>query len=130
MDKKDVAKLFSWIGVKNNSEEIQEHIGDIVEYGSDRYFVKIYSIEDGKKIEKDITVEGPQLMKKKIFYDEVMKQAAVFLPFMKELDFDKMMMAKFQARTKSQDYDPESSEDVRFIAVSYTHLTLPTKRIM
>ena len=115
VDKKDVAKLFSWIGVKNNNEEIQEHIGDIVEYGSDRYFVKIYSIEDGKKIEKDITIEGPQLMKKKVFYDEVMKQAAVYLPFMKELDFDKMMMAKFQARTKSQDYDPESSEDVRFI---------------
>ena len=54
-------------------------------------------------------------MKKKIFYDEVMRQAAVFLPFMKETDFDKMMLAKFQARTKSQDYDPESSEDVRFI---------------
>ena len=33
----------------------------------------------------------------------------------KAVDFDKMMMAKFQARTKSQDYDPESSEDVRFI---------------
>ena len=31
------------------------------------------------------------------------------------MDFDKMMIAKFQARTKSQDYDPESSEDVRFI---------------
>ena len=35
VDKKDVTKLFNWIGVKNNSEEIQEHIGDIVEYGSD-----------------------------------------------------------------------------------------------
>ena len=61
----------------------------------------------GKKIETDITVEGPQLMKKKIFYDEVMKQAAVFLPFMKEMDFEKMMIAKFQARTKATDYDPE-----------------------
>jgi len=115
VDQKDVIKLFSWIGIENKSEEIQEHIGDIVEYGSDRYFVKIYSIEDGKKIETDITVEGPQLMKKKIFYDEVMKQAAVFLPFMKEMDFEKMMIAKFQTRTKAPDYDPESSEDVRFI---------------
>ena len=29
--------------------------------------------------------------------------------------YEKMMIAKFQARTKATDYDPESSEDVRFI---------------
>ena len=29
--------------------------------------------------------------------------------------YEKMMIAKFQTRTKAPDYDPESSEDVRFI---------------
>ena len=31
------------------------------------------------------------------------------------MDFEKMMIAKFETRRKSQDYDPESSEDLRFI---------------
>lgn len=115
VNKKDVSDLFSWIGIKKNGEEIHEHIGDIVEYGSDRYFVSIYTIEEDKKVEKTVTVEGPQLMKKNIFYDEVMKQVAVFLPYMKEVEFIEMMKAKFEARTKATDYDPESSEDIRFI---------------
>jgi hypothetical protein len=34
---------------------------------------------------------------------------------MKEAKFIEMMKAKFEARTKALDYDPESSEDVRFI---------------
>ena len=52
VNKKDVSDLFSWIGIKKNGEEIHEHIGDIVEYGSDRYFVSIYTIEEDKKVEK------------------------------------------------------------------------------
>ena len=116
VNKKDITKIFNWIGIKLKSEEILEHIGDIIEYGSDRYFVKIHGIDEGKKFETEIKVEGPQLMNRKIFYHEVMKQARVYLPFMKELDFEKMMIAKFEARTKSPDYDPESSEDVRFIS--------------
>lgn len=113
--KKDVGTLFSWIGINQNGEELNEHIGDIVEYGSDRYFVTIFTIEEDKKIEKTVTVKGPDLMKKNIFYDEVMRQVAVFLPYMKELDFIEMMKAKFEARSKATDYDPESSEDIRFI---------------
>ena len=118
VSKKDVADLFKWIGVSQNGEEISamdEHIGDIVEYGSDRYFVTIYAVEEDKKVEKPVTVKGPELMKKNLFYDEVMRQVAVFLPYMKEAKFIEMMKAKFEARTKALDYDPESSEDVRFI---------------
>jgi|TARA_R110000751_G_scaffold2505_1_gene13557 hypothetical protein len=115
VDSKHISKLFSWVGVTNNKEVLQEQIGEITEYGSDRYFIKIYAMEDGKKVEKDITLEGLQLMKKSYFYAAVMKQAAVFLPYMKETDFETMMIAKFDTRNKSQDYDPESSEDVRFI---------------
>ena len=68
--KKDVGTLFSWIGINQNGEELNEHIGDIVEYGSDRYFVTIFTIEEDKKIEKTVTVKGPDLMKKSIFYDD------------------------------------------------------------
>ena len=115
VSKKDVSDLFKWIGISQNEEEVNEHIGDIVEYGSDRYFVTIYAIEEDKKVEKSVTVKGPSLMKKSMFYDEVMTQVAVYLPYMKEAKFIEMMKAKFEARTKALDYDPESSEDVRFI---------------
>ena len=33
-------------------------IGQIIEYGSDRYFVKINAVVQGKEVEKTITVDG------------------------------------------------------------------------
>lgn len=115
VEKKDVAFLFSWIGVDQKGEEINEHIGEIVEFGSNRYFINIYGIENEKKIEKQIKVKGEHLLKKSVFYDEVIRQASVFLPPMKEMEFIQMMKAKFENRTKSPHFNPVSFEDVRFI---------------
>ena len=115
VEKKDVAFLFSWIGIDQKGEEINEHIGEIVEFGSNRYFINIYGIENEKKIEKQIKVKGEHLLKKSVFYDEVIRQASVFLPPMKEIEFIQMMKAKFENRTKSPHFNPVSFEDVRFI---------------
>ena len=115
-DVKVVAEIFSWIGIKNESVKGAASIGDIIEYGQDRYIVKVNAsdIEEGEKI-IDIIVDGPTLMKPMAFYDEVMRQASVFLPKMKPIDFEKIMRKKFDMRTKSEDYVEESSEDLRFL---------------
>ncbi len=42
---KTIATIFSWIGVQEaTSEEAKQSIGQIIEYGSDRYFVKINAV--------------------------------------------------------------------------------------
>ena len=52
---KTIATLFSWIGVKEaTSEEAKQSIGEIIEYGSDRYFVKVNAVVQGESVEKDI----------------------------------------------------------------------------
>jgi|TARA_R100001443_G_scaffold18657_6_gene29741 hypothetical protein len=115
-DTRTIAVLFSWIGIKEAvSEEAQESIGDIVEYGSDRYFVTINSIIEGTSTEKTITVDGPTLRNKKLFYDAVISKASVWIPEMKVNDFDQIMRLKYEARTKSKDYVEEAAEDNRFI---------------
>ena len=58
---------------------------------------------------------GPTLMKQGPFYDEVMKQAQVWIPQMKKNDFDKIMKMKFDARSYSDDYVEEAAEDNKFI---------------
>ena len=54
-------------------------------------------------------------MKQIPFYDEVMKQAAVWVPKMKPVDFDKVMKMKFEARSTSDEYVEEAAEDMVFI---------------
>jgi hypothetical protein len=58
------AEIFSWIGIKNESVQGAASIGDIIEYGQDRYIVKVNAsdIEEGEK-KIDIIVDGPTLMK-------------------------------------------------------------------
>ena len=51
---KTIATLFSWIGVQEaTSEEAKQSIGQIIEYGSDRYFVKINAVVQGEAVEKN-----------------------------------------------------------------------------
>ena len=60
-------------------------------------------------------MNGPTLMKQIPFYDEVMRQAKVWVPQMKKNDFDKIMKIKFDARSYSDDYVEEAAEDKKFI---------------
>ncbi len=81
---KTIATIFSWIGVQEaTSEEAKQSIGQIIEYGSDRYFVKINAVVQGEAVEKTITVDGPTLRNKKLFYDAVISKASVWIPEMR-----------------------------------------------
>jgi|TARA_A100001201_G_scaffold1853_2_gene4765 hypothetical protein len=112
---KTIATLFSWIGVQEaTSEEAKQSIGQIIEYGSDRYFVKINAVVQGEAVEKTITVDGPTLRNKKLFYDAVISKASVWIPEMKPADFEEIMRRKYEAREKSKDYVEDAQEDLRF----------------
>jgi len=113
---KTISTLFSWIGIKEaTTEEAKESIGDIIEYGSDRYFVKINAVVQGQPVEKIITVDGPTLRNKKLFYDAVIRQASVWIPEMTPKDFEEIMRRKYEAREKSKDYVEDAEEDLRFV---------------
>ena len=117
----------NWVLYKNNttnlvglvkeatSEEAKQSIGQIIEYGSDRYFVKINAVVQGEAVEKTITVDGPTLRNKKLFYDAVISKASVWIPEMKPADFEEIMRRKYEAREKSSNYVEEAEEDLRFI---------------
>jgi len=111
---KTVSELFSWIGIGYETIEDTNIIGNIIEYGEDRYFVEIKKIEDGKPKIKKIIVKGAEL-KQKPFGDAVMKQAQIWLIKIKDNIFNDMMRKKFNARTQSEDYVEEAAEDMKFI---------------
>jgi len=112
---KTISTLFSWIGVREaTSEDAKEAIGEIIEYGYDRYIVKINAIVQGVLVEKEIWVDGPTLMNQKLFYDEIIRQAGVWVPKIKPAKFEEIMMLKYEARTKSKDYVEEANEDLVF----------------
>ena len=112
-----VAELFNWVGVEYaaSGEIAQEAVGDIIEYGHDRYIVKINAFVDGVLKEKEIRVDGPTLMNQKAFYDAVIIQASVWIPKMKPTDFETIMRKKYENRTQSEHYDEDSNEDLVFI---------------
>ena len=112
---KAVAEIFSWIGIGYETVQGSGVIGEILEYGEDRYFVQINAIKEGKPEKIQITVNGPTLMKQGPFYDAVIQQAQVWVPRMKKTDFDKIMKMKFDARSYSDDYVEEAKEDMKFI---------------
>lgn len=112
---KTIQLLFSWIGITSEAVEGQEAIGDIIEYAPDRYEIEVNGTRDGVKTKVLIEVDGPTLMKQSFFYDEVMKQAQVWIPKMKPVDFEKIMKMKFETRRKSDNYIEEASEDLIFI---------------
>ena len=112
---KSVAEIFSWIGVGYETVQGAGVIGEILEYGEDRYFVQVNAVVEGQPKKIQIKVNGPTLMKQGPFYDEVMKQAKVWTPRMKKTDFDKIMKIKFDARSYSDDYVEEAAEDLKFV---------------
>jgi len=122
---KTIATIFSWIGVQEaTSEEAKQSIGQIIEYGSDRYFVKINAVVQGEAVEKTIIVDGPTLRNKKLFYDAVISRASVWIPEMKAADFEEIMRRKYEAREKSKDYVEEAEEDLRFKKHFDNYITL------
>ena len=116
---KAIAELFNWVGVQdtnlgNGKEIAEESIGEIIEYGNDRYIVKINAVVQGKPTPKEIIVTGPQLMKQNLFYDEVIMQASVWVPRMKPADFEVIMRQKYESRGKSLDYVDEADNKLVF----------------
>ena len=93
----------------------QESIGDIIEYGHDRYIVKVNAFVDGILEEKEIIVDGPTLMNQKAFYDAVIIQASVWIPKMKPADFETIMRKKYENRIQSKNYVEEANEDLVFV---------------
>jgi hypothetical protein len=69
----------------------------------------------GEAVEKTITVDGPTLRNKKLFYDAVISKASVWIPEMKPADFEEIMRRKYEAREKSKDYVEDAEEDLRFV---------------
>ena len=115
---KAISDIFSWIGVQQAvSEEARQSIGDIIEYGSDRYIVKINAVVQGEPTEKEIIVDGPTLMNMKLFYDAVISKASVWIPKMKAADFETIMRRKFEGREKSTHYVSEAEEDLSLIHI-------------
>ena len=111
---KTVSELFGWIGVGYEIVQDNSIIGNIIEYGEDRYFVEVKKIVDGKPTIIRITVKGTEL-KQAPFHDAVMKQAQIWLPKMKKDTFDNIMKKKFDARTQSDEYVSEAAQDMVFI---------------
>ena len=65
---KAISELFNWVGIKQiASEEAREAIGEIIEYGHDRYVVKINAFVKDKLVEKEIIVDGPTLKAQRFF---------------------------------------------------------------
>jgi len=114
-----VGEIFNWIGVEDKSlvevkQIADESIGEITEYGQDRYDIKVTGKLEGNSFEKIITVNGPTLMNQKLFYDAVVTQAQVWMPRMKVTQFEEIMRIKFESRVKSKEYVEEANEDLKF----------------
>ena len=114
-----IATVFSWIGVQDKSlvqvkQIADDSMGEIIEYGHDRYKIKVSGNLEGIAFTKTITVDGPTLMNQGKFYDAVIIQAEVWLPKMKAIQFEEIMKMKFESRTKSQDYVEEADESFVF----------------
>ena len=117
---KTIAHLFSWVGAEDKSLAdvkviADQAIGNIIEYGHDRYLIPVKGTLQGKTFTKIIKVNGATLMTKKTFYDAAIEKGQVWLPDMKSTEFIVIMQMKFHARTKSEDYVEEANEDMVFI---------------
>ena len=114
-----IATIFSWIGVQDKSlvevkQIADDSIGEIVEYGQDRYKIKVTGKLEKEPFTKTIIVDGPTLMNQAKFYDAVVTQAQVWLPKMKAAQFEEIMRMNFESRTKSKDYVDEANNNLVF----------------
>jgi hypothetical protein len=114
-DQKSIAEIFSWIGINESvNEAARESIGDIIEYGGNRFHVEVNSVFQGKTEKKVVTIDGPTLRNRKLFYDAIISQASVWIPKMKDDEFETVMRMKFESRTLSEYYVEEADEDLKF----------------
>ena len=111
---KGVSEIFSWIGVDYATIEATGAIGDIIDYGQDRYLIKVTGRLEDKIITTEIRIDGPTLRNQKLFYDAVMRQAGVWIPNMIPKDYEDIMRKKYESRIKSKEYEDEASEDLVF----------------
>jgi len=117
---KTIAHLFSWIGAEDKSLAdvkviADESIGDIIEYGQDRYKIEVTGKLEEKPFTKTIIVNGPTLMNQAKFYDAVVTQAQVWIPKMKSGDFETIMRMKFETRKKAKNYEEDANESLVFV---------------
>jgi len=118
---KAIAELFSWVATEDSNlsngtgkEVAEESIGEITEYGQDRYIVKINAVVQGVPTPKEIILDGPTLRNKKLFYDAVISMASVWIPEMPPKDFEVIMRQKYECRKKSEDYEDEADGQLVF----------------
>ena len=113
--KKDVATLFSWIGIGYATVEGSSAIGDIIEYARNKYEVRISGTRNGESVESLVKMDGPTLRDMRKFYDKVIEQAQIWIPRMKAADFETIVKNKFEERIKSKDYIEGDAEAEVFI---------------
>ena len=111
---KSVSEIFSWVGVAYETVQGSGAVGDIIEYGQDRYLVKVNTVAEGKPQIIEIRVDGPTLMNQKLFYDAVISKASVWIPKMPPRDFEEIMRKKYENKIKSKEYVEEANEDLVF----------------
>ena len=111
---KGVSEIFSWIGVDHATIEATGAIGDIIDYGQDRYLIKVTGRLEDEIITTEIRIDGPTLRNQKLFYDAVMRQAGVWIPNMIPKDYEDIMRKKYESRKKDNEFEDEASEDLVF----------------
>ena len=121
---RNIQGLFNWIGIFESitSQVSQDTIDFIEEYGADRYNVYLNVPEKEEMIQRKVWIDGASLMNPKLFYDLAMSQAKVWLPRMKAVEFEKMMMAKFYARKFSKNYVKEAEDKEQFKRIFLDYL--------
>ena len=117
--KQSVAHIFGWIGAEDKAlaevkEIADESVGDIIQYGQNRYKIDVKGTLQGTSFTKTIIVDGQTLMNQKAFYDAVISQAQVWIPKMKSNQFEEIMLLKFVSRIKSKHYVSEADGNLVF----------------
>ena len=124
---KTIAELFRWVGVNHETTEGAAAVTEIIEYGSDRYFVKVKTKVNGILQEKEVQIDGPTLMNQKAFYDAVISKAQVWLPKMKP-EFEKTMKENLK-RERNQNYMWQKQMSL-IVLKNCLDNTCPKKRFM
>jgi|TARA_R110002049_G_scaffold195525_1_gene364650 hypothetical protein len=117
--KQSVVHIFGWIGAEDKAlaevkEIADESIGQIIQYGQNRYKLKVTGKLENKMFEKTIIVDGQTLMNQKAFYDAVISQAQVWIPKMTPKQFEEIMKMKFETRVQSKDWEDDADNNLVF----------------
>ena len=117
--KQSVVHIFGWIGAEDKAlaevkEIANESIGQIIQYGQNRYKLKVTGKLENQMFEKTIIVDGQTLMNQKAFYDAVISQAQVWIPKMTPKQFEEIMKMKFETRIQSKDWEDDADNNLVF----------------